>query len=112
LAIVTNKPFAFVEPILEKLELLDRFELILGGDSLEEKKPNPLPLLYVTEKLNVSVDKSLMIGDSKNDILAANACNMQSIGLTYGYNYGENIATYNPSTVLNDFADILTTLKE
>ena len=112
LAIVTNKPFAFVEPILEKLELLDRFELILGGDSLEEKKPNPLPLLYVTEKLNVSVDKSLMVGDSKNDILAANACNMQSIGLTYGYNYGENIATYNPSTVLDDFADILTTLKE
>ncbi len=112
LAIVTNKPFAFVQPILEKLELSELFEFILGGDSLEEKKPNPLPLLHVCEKLGVSVEDSVMIGDSKNDILAANACGMQSIGLTYGYNYGESIATYNPSFVFDNFADILMTLEE
>ena len=89
---------------------MEFFELILGGDSLEEKKPNPMPLLYVCDKLNVSVEESLMVGDSKNDILAANACGMQSIGLTYGYNYGEDIAIYKPSFVFDKFADILDTL--
>jgi len=110
LAIVTNKPFAFVEPILKALELSDLFELVLGGDSLEEKKPNPLPLLHVCEKLGVSVEEAVMLGDSKNDILAANACGMNSIGFTYGYNYGEDIATYKPNFVFDEFADILTTI--
>jgi phosphoglycolate phosphatase len=110
LAIVTNKPFAFVKPILTTLGLMENFELILGGDSLEKKKPNPLPLLHVCKQLNVSTHEAVMVGDSKNDIQAANACNMQSIGLTYGYNYGENISVHNPSVVFDNFADILTLL--
>ena len=112
LAIVTNKPFAFVEPILEALHLSTFFELLLGGDSLNKRKPDPLPLLYVCEQLNISVNDAVMVGDSKNDILAANACQMQSIGLTYGYNYGEAISLYNPDFVFDDFADILTTIGE
>ena len=110
LAIVTNKPFDFVKPILEALELTDLFELILGGDSLEEKKPHPLPLLHVCETLGFTIEESVMVGDSQNDILAANACNMQSIGLTYGYNYGEAISIYNPDAVFDDFSDILNSL--
>ena len=110
LTIVTNKPFAFVSPILKALELDDFFELILGGDSLKEKKPHPLPLLHVCETLNFNVNEAVMIGDSKNDILAANASHMQSIGLTYGYNYGEEISIYKPDAVFSDFSDILSTL--
>ena len=110
LAIVTNKPFTFVAPILEGLELTDLFELILGGDSLPQKKPNPAPLLYVCEKLGVTVEECVMVGDSKNDILAANACDMQSVGVTYGYNYGEDIAIYDPDVVINDFGDLLKAL--
>ena len=106
LVIVTNKPFDFVEPILKELKLKKYFEFHLGGDSLNEKKPNPAPLLYVADKLNVSVEQCIMIGDSKNDILAAQACNMQSIGLTYGYNYGEHISTYNPDVYTSDFSEI------
>ena len=108
LAIITNKPFAFVEPILEGLKLSGLFELILGGDSLEQRKPHPMPLLHVCDKLGVTVDECVMVGDSKNDILAANAAKMQSIGVTYGYNYGEDIGIYNPDVVFDDFADILT----
>jgi phosphoglycolate phosphatase len=106
LAIVTNKPFDFVAPILKELKLEEYFELYSGGDSLKEKKPNPAPLLYVCEKLNVSVEECVMVGDSKNDILAAKACHMQSIGVTYGYNYGEPIATYNPDVYFSDFSEI------
>jgi phosphoglycolate phosphatase len=106
LVIVTNKPFDFVEPILKTLELKEYFEFYLGGDSLKEKKPNPAPLLYVCDKLKVSVDQCVMVGDSKNDILAAQACNMQSIGVTYGYNYGEHISTHNPDVYFADFFKI------
>jgi len=110
LTIVTNKPFAFVSPILQGLGIDDLFELILGGDSLSVKKPDPAPLLYVCEKLEVSVDDCVMVGDSRNDILAANACEMQSVGVTYGYNYGEDIGIYEPNFIINDFGELLETL--
>ncbi len=110
LAVVTNKPFDFIEPILKGLELEGIFELLLGGDCLEKRKPDPLPLHHACEKLGVTVEQSLMVGDSKNDILAANAANMQSVGLTYGYNYGEDINEHGPDLVFKDFADIIATL--
>lgn len=110
LAIVTNKPFAFVEPILEGLGLSDLFELILGGDSLAEKKPSPAPLLHVCDTLEVEVKACVMVGDSKNDMLAANACGMQSVGVTYGYNYGEKIDIYEPTHIIHDFAELLEVL--
>ena len=109
LAIVTNKPFDFVAPILEGLKLTELFELHLGGDSLPQKKPDPVPLLHVCDKLGATVEECVMVGDSKNDILAANAAKMQSIGVTYGYNYGEGIDVYRPDVVVDDFADILKT---
>ncbi|MEA3417921.1 MAG: phosphoglycolate phosphatase, partial [Campylobacterota bacterium] len=96
LAIVTNKPFDFIEPILKGLSLEGLFEIYLGGDSLAQKKPDPMPILHVCEKLGVTVEQCVMVGDSKNDILAANAVNMQSIGVSYGYNYGEDIGVYSP----------------
>jgi len=81
------------------------FELILGGDSLDEKKPHPMPLLHVCKTLGIEVEDSVMIGDSKNDILAANACNMDSVGVTYGYNYGESIEIHKPTFVIDDFLE-------
>ena len=110
LVIVTNKPFDFVAPILESLKLKEYFEFYLGGDSLKEKKPNPAPLLYVCEQLNVVPAQCIMVGDSSNDILAAKACGMESIGLTYGYNYGEHISTYKPDIYFSDFSEISKTL--
>ena len=68
LAIITNKPFDFVQPILDGLDLNGLFESILGGDSLDKRKPDPLPLHYTCEKLGVTVDECVMVGDSKNDI--------------------------------------------
>ena len=109
LVIVTNKPFDFIEPILEGLQLTGLFELCLGGDSLAVRKPDPLPLLHACEVLGVSAEQCVMVGDSKNDILAANAANMQSIGLTYGYNYGEDIGEHQPDIVFSDFSDIIAT---
>ncbi|QOR60964.1 phosphoglycolate phosphatase [Sulfurovum sp. ST-21] len=106
LTIITNKPEQFVEPILKGLGFDDLFETYLGGDSLPKKKPDPMPLLHMCDLLGLTVESCVMVGDSKNDILAANACGMQSIGVTYGYNYGEEISIYEPDAVVNDFSNI------
>ncbi len=103
LAIVTNKPHAFVEPILQNLGMSHLFECIVGGDSLPHKKPDPFPLLHVCETLGIDRDRCVMIGDSKNDILAAKAAGMHCIGLGYGYNYEEPIEAYGPDLVLQNF---------
>jgi len=110
LAIITNKPERFIAPIINGLALNGLFELIIGGDTLEKRKPDPLPLNYACQQLSANVEQCVMIGDSKNDILAAKAANMQSIALTYGYNYGENIANYQSELVIDHFADLLSTL--
>jgi len=110
LAIITNKPERFIAPIINGLALNNLFELIIGGDTLEKRKPDPLPLHYACQRLSVNVEQCVMIGDSKNDILAAKAANMQSIALTYGYNYGEKIANYQPELVIDHFADLLDAL--
>ncbi|MEN8304432.1 MAG: phosphoglycolate phosphatase [Campylobacterota bacterium] len=110
LAIITNKPFDFIEPILKQLELDNLFELCIGGDSLSEKKPSPLPLQYMCGKFNIKARNTLMIGDSKNDILAAKAANIQSIAVSYGYNYGEDIRVYKPDFTVDNFSGILETL--
>jgi len=107
LSIVTNKPFQFVGPILEGLEMDGLFEYIVGGDSLSKKKPHPMPLLHVCEKFNINIEDAVMIGDSKNDILAANECDMHSVGVTYGYNYGEEIGLHSPTFIINDFTELL-----
>jgi len=110
LAIITNKPERFIAPIINGLALSGLFELIIGGDTLAKRKPDPLPLNYACQQLLANVEQCVMIGDSKNDILAAKAAKMHSIALTYGYNYGENIANYQPELVIDDFADLLSIL--
>lgn len=105
LAIVTNKPSIFIAPILKELGLT-MFDFFLGGDTLERCKPDPYPLLHACKLSNCSIEDCVMIGDSRNDILAAKAANMDSIGLTYGYNYGEDIRIHQPNIVLNQFSGI------
>jgi phosphoglycolate phosphatase len=106
LSIVTNKPYKFIVPILEALEIKDLFALYIGADSLEHKKPRPEPLLHICKELGCSVEASLMIGDSKNDILAAKAAKMDSVAVSYGYNYGEDIRAYEPDVVIKHFSDL------
>lgn len=106
LAIVTNKPYRFTLPILSAFGLDDVFSEVLGGDSLAKMKPDPMPLQHLLGQWQLDESQLLMIGDSKNDILAAKAANVMSIGLTYGYNYGEDIGLSHPHAVCENFADI------
>ncbi|OLF35206.1 phosphoglycolate phosphatase [Psychrobacter sp. C 20.9] len=107
LALVTNKPIRFVPKILESFGWQDLFSEVMGGDSLSTKKPDPAPLLHVCDALNVSVAQSVMIGDSRNDILAGQNTNMDTLGLSYGYNYGQDIRELGPTEAFDNFADLV-----
>ncbi|MFC4158419.1 phosphoglycolate phosphatase [Chitinimonas lacunae] len=85
LACVTNKPFSFSEAILQRLDLAQYFELTLGGDSLPEKKPSPLPLRHVCERFGIEAHRMLMVGDSRYDLEAARAAGCPVALLSYGY---------------------------
>ncbi len=107
LALVTNKPTPFVAPILESLNIAHYFSVVIGGDDVENKKPHPEPLLLVAKRLGIEPQALLFVGDSRNDILAARAAGCCSVGLTYGYNYGEAIALSEPDHVFDNFKDLL-----
>ncbi|MDE4455797.1 phosphoglycolate phosphatase [Psychrobacter sp. DAB_AL62B] len=107
LALVTNKPIRFVPKILQFFGWQDLFSEVLGGDSLPVKKPDPTPLLHVCETLNVTPAQAIMIGDSRNDILAGQNANMDTLGLSYGYNYGQDIRELNPTAAFDSFAALV-----
>ncbi|MDN5842265.1 MAG: phosphoglycolate phosphatase [Alcaligenaceae bacterium] len=93
LAVVTNKDTEFTEPLLRRAGLFDYFDLIVCGDTREQKKPNPMPVLYACEQLGVAPDRALFIGDSINDALAANAAGVPVLAVPYGYNEGRSVQT-------------------
>ncbi|MFI8553813.1 phosphoglycolate phosphatase [Psychrobacter sp. NPDC077938] len=107
LALVTNKPIRFVPKILQSFGWQDLFSEVMGGDSLPVKKPDPTPLLHVCETLKFSVEQAVMIGDSRNDMLAGQNANMDTLGLSYGYNYGQDIRELNPTEAFDYFADLV-----
>ena len=107
LALVTNKPIRFVPKILQSFGWQDLFSEVLGGDSLPTKKPDPAPLLHVCNALNFNPAQAVMIGDSRNDILAGQNANMDTLGLSYGYNYGQDIRELNPTEAFDDFASLV-----
>ncbi len=85
LACVTNKPARFTEPLLDGLALTARLDLVLSGDSLPRKKPDPLPLLHVANAFGIGPGQLLMVGDSPVDTAAARAAGCPVFCVPYGY---------------------------
>jgi phosphoglycolate phosphatase len=92
LACLTNKPGAFARPLLARKGIAEHFEHVFGGDDFPRKKPDPLPLLETCRALGTAPARTLMVGDSSNDALAARAAGCPVVLATYGYNHGEPVA--------------------
>lgn len=107
LALVTNKPSQFVPKILESFGWSELFTEVLGGDSLPTKKPDPEPLRHVCRILQTAPEHAVMIGDSKNDIFAGQNANIDTLGLSYGYNYGQDIRELKPTAAFDDFQGLV-----
>ena len=88
MAVVTNKAVEFAVPLLETTGLAGYFSLVLGGDSLAEKKPHPLPLTHAARHLGSQPSQNLHVGDSRHDAEAARAAGCPVALVPYGYSPG------------------------
>ncbi len=91
LACVTNKAARFTLPLLEQKGLAPYFELVVSGDTLPRKKPDPMQLVYICAEFALAPAAVLLIGDSVNDVLAARAAGCPVLCVSYGYNEGGDV---------------------
>jgi len=106
LGCVTNKAAQFTEPLLKDLGIRDEFGIVVSGDTLPQKKPDPAPLLHAAAFFDVTPEEALMLGDSVSDVKAARAAGFQIICMSYGYNHGQDIRTAKPDAVIDSMAEL------
>ncbi|MEO5346435.1 MAG: phosphoglycolate phosphatase [Magnetococcus sp. YQC-9] len=106
LAVVTNKPERFSRAMLKQLNLEKFFPVVIGGDTLPMRKPDPMPLLHALERLNVTNGRGIMIGDSETDLSAARRAGVPVILCSHGYNRGQDVRTLHPDHVVDCFGQL------
>jgi phosphoglycolate phosphatase len=112
MACVTNKARAFTLPMLNILGLSGFFQVVLGGDDMRQLKPAPAGLLQACASLQVGHTATIMVGDSANDLQAAQAAGIESIAVSWGYPQGESLANYGPSHIVDNFDELTSILIE
>ena len=112
LGCVTNKAAQFTEPLLKALGLYDDFSIVISGDTLSKKKPDPAPLLHAAEFFGCDPAVAMMIGDSVSDVAAARAAGFQIVCMSYGYNHGVDIRESAPDAVIDSMTEILPLLAQ
>ena len=105
LACVTNKAEAFTLPLLAHCGLASYFGVVIGGDTLPEKKPHPLPLRHVAQRFGVAVEQVLVIGDSHNDAEAARAAGCPVVCVPYGYRGGRDVRELDCDAIVSDLIE-------
>lgn len=84
-AVISNKRESLSKKVLEQLGLLKFFDIVLGSDSIPEKKPSPVPVKKVLEILKIAPDEAIIIGDSDLDMQAGKKAGLTAVAVTYGY---------------------------
>jgi phosphoglycolate phosphatase len=87
--IVTNKHMRFTDPLCQALGLTQRAAIVVSGDTTPHAKPHPAPLLHAAEKIGVSPEQCLYVGDDLRDVQAGQAAGMKTVVVTYGYCGGD-----------------------
>jgi phosphoglycolate phosphatase len=85
LAVITNKRESLAAKLLFRLDLHQFFDLLIGGDTLAARKPDPLPITTALERLGVDAARAIMLGDSEADTESARAAQVACICVSFGY---------------------------
>lgn len=83
--VVTNKTADLAEPLLQLMNLKDRAACLVSGDTTQNPKPHPEPLLYAAAQLGIPAHQCIYIGDAERDILAGKAAHMTTMCALFGY---------------------------
>jgi len=106
--IVTNKPGWLTEPLLKDLDLFDRAACVISGDTLDERKPHPAPMLHASKLANSRPEQCVYIGDAQRDIEAGNNAGMQTLVALFGYlQEADEPRTWNANDMIEHPQDLL-----
>jgi phosphoglycolate phosphatase len=111
LAVCTNKPEMLAKRLLEGLGLLGRFAVVAGGDSFPVRKPNAEHLLSTVANAGGRAERSVMVGDSLNDVLVARNASVPSIAVPFGYS-DVPIESLSPDRIIQHFDELTPDLVE
>lgn len=106
-AVVTNKEGRFTDRVLAAHQLQSSFDVVVSGDSLPTKKPNPAGIDHALASMGASAAEALFVGDSSIDVQTARNAGVPVWVLPYGYNMGQPIAESQPDRLLQGFAQVL-----
>lgn len=91
LACITNKPKALAERVLTGLQLIDRFQLLIGPEDVSRKKPDPDGIMQALAYFSLEPGQAVMIGDHHTDLRAAAAAGVASCFCRYGYGQADGV---------------------
>lgn len=100
LAIVTNKPRSMTDAIVKEKALAKYVDCVVAAGDAATVKPAPEMLWFACEKLGISSDRAVMVGDSSNDAIAAERAQMPVYLVTTGYNGTESIADWSKKNAI------------
>ena len=106
LACVTNKEARYSERVLVACGLAGAFDLLVSGDTLVAKKPDPLVLQHVMNTLGATRESTAHVGDSRIDVEAARNAGVAAWAVPYGYNRGEPIERARPDRIFRDLGAV------
>ncbi len=106
LGCVTNKPERMTRLLIDALELAPLFDVIVGGDTLEFRKPRPEPIRYACDRLKVLPTSAVYVGDSMTDCRAAEAAGVAMVAVSYGYNRGADLTQGPCAAIIDDLGEL------
>jgi phosphoglycolate phosphatase len=110
-AVVTNKEERFAYAVLDAHRLRDYLDLVICGDTLAAKKPDPLPAAHCMQRFGVAPGRTLLVGDSEIDVATARAAGIRVWAVAYGYNRGRPIAAAGADRIIDSIAAVARSLE-
>lgn len=105
LAVLTNKPVHFSCAMLDGLGIYKHFSAVYGGNSFDQKKPDPVGIYQILSDTKGHREKTWMIGDSAVDVLTGRNAGVSTCGVTYGY-ATETFKDVPPDYLIDNFPDL------
>jgi phosphoglycolate phosphatase len=85
MAVLTNKPVLFSKELVDRLGLHEHFFRVYGGNSFDQKKPNPIGIEKLVEETGAPRERTIMVGDSHVDVRTARNARVKACGVLYGF---------------------------
>lgn len=106
MAVVTNKPIGLTRRVLDELKIAGCFGMVIGGDSLPNKKPHPEPVENTLKGFAIAPSRAVMVGDSPVDCEAGKAAGTNTIGVSYGFRGRHELEEAGCAMIIDSFSEL------